>query len=384
MCEVTACFLGQAEVTMPSLLQDVERGCYRVVYLTPESFSTHQQLLTSVYKHVGIVVVVVEDAHSISQWSFHFQPKSQLLNGLKTQMPQVPVLALSRSPSRPVLQDIVAALGLARPRLLTQPFDSPRITLEVSQRSGSLAHDLQGLVTHSGRCDVTFGGSTLIVCPSPSSAAFVSLAVRSLGVSCELYLESYSGWQKGQIRCRFDHGVTECVVATIRGVMEITKPDIRKVIVIGAPPDMDSLCLALGRAGRDGDSATATVMWGPADISRSRGAISMLKRGPYRQHRLRLLAQLETTLRSRECRRRLLVSHYEEFYPRVSVSTATGNCCDNCDPKHPGKTPTSANVAGPRRDCSRDARLLLLVVIALGGKWGLRATARILRGSVSD
>ncbi|XP_075911734.1 bifunctional 3'-5' exonuclease/ATP-dependent helicase WRN-like [Petromyzon marinus] len=107
----------------------------------------------------------------------------------------------------------------------------------------------------------------------------------------------------------------------------------------------------------------------------------MLKRGPYRQHRLRLLAQLETTLRSRECRRRLLVSHYEEFYPRVSVSTATGNCCDNCDPKHPGKTPTSANVAGPRRDCSRDARLLLLVVIALGGKWGLRATARILRGS---
>ncbi|XP_075920543.1 bifunctional 3'-5' exonuclease/ATP-dependent helicase WRN-like isoform X1 [Petromyzon marinus] len=194
---------------MPSLLHDVERGCYRVVYLTPESFSTHQQLLTSVYKHVGIVVVVVEDAHSISQWSFHFQPKSQLLNGLKTQMPQVPVLALSRSPSRPVLQDIVAALGLARPRLLTQPFDSPRITLEVSQRSGSLAHDLQGLVTHSGRCDVTFGGSTLIVCPSPSSAAFVSLAVRSLGVSCELYLESYSGWQKGQIRCRFDHGVTE-------------------------------------------------------------------------------------------------------------------------------------------------------------------------------
>ncbi|XP_078741547.1 bifunctional 3'-5' exonuclease/ATP-dependent helicase WRN-like [Lampetra fluviatilis] len=136
---------------MPSLLQDVERGCYRVVYLTPESFITHQQLLTSMHKRVGVVVVVVEEAHCISQWSFDFQPKSQLLHRFKSQLPHVPVLALSRSACRCVLQDIVATLELVGPRLQSLPFDVPHVTVEVTQRSGSLAHDLQAMVTHSGR-----------------------------------------------------------------------------------------------------------------------------------------------------------------------------------------------------------------------------------------
>ncbi|NXX29520.1 WRN helicase, partial [Nicator chloris] len=384
MTGIPACFLGSAQ--SKQVKDSIRGGQYRVIYMTPEFCSGNLKLLQDLDQTVGITLIAVDEAHCISEWGHDFRNSFRSLGLLKKTLPLVPIIAVTATASPSIREDIVKCLNLRDPQITCTSFDRPNLYLEVGQQSGDICRDLKQFLTRKGSSSVyEFEGPTIIYCPTRKATEQVVCALNKLNVACGTYHAGMGNKQRRDTHHQFMRDEIQCVVATVAFGMGINKADIRLVIHYGAPKEMESYYQEMGRAGRDGLPAACHVLWAAADLVCNRRLLNEIRNEKFRLYKLKMLAKMEKYLVSNSCRRKIILSHFEDRQLRKVSSGIMGTeeCCDNC--RSSGSClAVPSYFDGGLQDFGKQAHQLLSAVSALDEKFGTRMPILLLRGSCSQ
>ncbi len=241
----------------------VRHGRAEYVFLSPEQLANDD--LVADLADLDVSLFVVDEAHCVSAWGHDFRPDYLRLAPVVERLGHPPVVALTATASLPVRRDIAERLGLRDHRAIVTSFDRPnlhlaveRFTDDADKRAAVLAR-IHELTTDPG----TRRG--LVYTASRRDAERYAEELTGVRVAC--YHAGLAASERDRVHQGFLADDLDVVVATSAFGMGIDKPDVRFVVHASVQDSLDSYYQQIGRAGRDGDPATATLFYRPEDLA---------------------------------------------------------------------------------------------------------------------
>lgn len=233
-------------------LDNARFGGIEFLYVSPERLKT--RLFIERFKLMKVGLIVVDEAHCISEWGHDFRPPYREIANLREYHPTVPMMAVTATATPEVKLDIVEQLQLRDPEVFEAPFVRDNISYEVYQVPNKFKA-IQRVLTH-------FPNQTgIIYCQTRKSVKQLAQHFLSLGIKVGVYhggmdskgrSEMLNAWLKDDLRI---------MIATNAFGMGIDKPDVRFVAHYEFPNNPEALFQEAGRAGRDGLSSRTFVFY---------------------------------------------------------------------------------------------------------------------------
>src|SRR6185503_8279661 len=282
---------GIASASLHSLLSAEARreawsaaraGALRLLYVAPERFASDQFL--RLLGELEVARFVVDEAHCVSEWGHDFRPDYRRLRAAAAQCRRAdrapgrpPIAAFTATATPEVRDDIVALLGLDQPQVLVAGFDRPNIFLRVQPVNDADEKDelLPPLVR---------GRRALVYAATRKTAEGASASLREAGVEASVYHAGLEDRERVRVQDAFASGSLQVVCATNAFGMGIDRPDVDAVVHYAIPGSVEAYYQEIGRAGRDGRAATATLLWDPADVETRRFLIDSPRRDKPQRH----------------------------------------------------------------------------------------------------
>ena len=233
-------------------------GPYHFLYCSPERLESEEFRKRLAELPIGLIAV--DEAHCISQWGYDFRPSYLNIAAIRALLPEVPVLALTATATPDTIEDIQAKLGFTKQNVLRKSFHRDNLIYVVrrtEKKEEQVAHILSKVP-----------GSAIVYVRNRKRAQELAEWLRKhtpapspKGISVDFYHAGLTTQERNERQEAWTKGETRVIVATNAFGMGIDKPDVRLVIHYDLPSHLESYYQEAGRAGRDGKTAYAVLLY---------------------------------------------------------------------------------------------------------------------------
>jgi ATP-dependent DNA helicase RecQ len=335
-------------------LRAARKGELRLLYVAPERFASDHFM--DLLRHLPIARFVVDEAHCVSQWGHDFRPDYRRLRAAAAAcrrsdgLPgRPPMAAFTATATGEVRKDIVAMLGLRDPQILIAGFDRPNISLHVRY----MKHEED---KHCALPSLVRERRALVYAATRRKAEAAAATLKAGGLEAAAYHAGLPEDERTRVQDGFAAGTLRVVCATNAFGMGIDRPDVEAVVHMDIPGSVEAYYQEIGRAGRDGRAARATLFWRPEDVETREyliecgrtdksgrravmiDAAELEQRKQLEHHKLRLMVAYANSVR---CFRGGILRYFGD--------PAARDVCDNCgNCAARARTPVRAGTQGVR------------------------------------
>ena len=233
-------------------------GDYRFLYISPERLESDLfQAKIPYMRH--LTMICVDEAHCVSQWGYDFRPAYLHIARLRHLIPYpVPILALTATATPKVVEDIQTQLEFKEKNVFSMSFERKNLVYVVRQtmnKADEMIHILKSVPQ----------GSAIVYVRSRKLTSELRQLIESHGITAENYHAGLSQAERDLRQTNWTKGRAHVMVATNAFGMGIDKPDVRLVIHYNLPDSLEAYFQEAGRAGRDGNTSYAILLYNPRD-----------------------------------------------------------------------------------------------------------------------
>jgi ATP-dependent DNA helicase RecQ len=336
----------------------VRSGVVRLVYAAPESLATER--LLSLVDAAPPSLIVVDEAHCVSEWGHDFRPEYRTLGALRARYPKAVWLATTATATARVRDDIERNLGLRDAAVFLGGFDRPNLNISVERKLELKRRLVRFALARRDQ-------SGIVYCGSRRRTEDLATALASAGIKAAAYHAGMASEDRSRVQEAFVRDDILVVVATVAFGMGIDKPDVRYVVHADLPKSIENYYQEIGRAGRDGLASDCVLFYSAGDVAAASRLFDDL---PAEQRRAAMgrLGSMRDYAESDRCRRSLILEHFGEAHEEKNCAS-----CDNC-------------IDGPREsvDMSVPALKLLSCVKRTGESFGAAHVVDVLLGEPTE
>ena len=230
-------------------------GNYKVVYTSPERLTN--DLFLQQISQAPLSLIAVDEAHCISEWGHDFRPAYRKINKIRSIFPSLPVLALTASATPKVVQDIQSELVFKEPKVFRQSFKRPNLAYKIWKTEDKYNTAAQ-IVRHQK-------GSSIIYCNTRRQTEQLAYFFNQSGLSSDFFHGGLSADDKKKKLSDWQNGSIQHITATTAFGMGIDKADVRTLVHMQLPESIEHYYQETGRAGRDGKTANAYLLFHEGD-----------------------------------------------------------------------------------------------------------------------
>ena len=349
-------------------LDNARRGVYKIIYVAPERLMTPSFL--SFAKEARIAQIVVDEAHCVSQWGQDFRPGYLQIAPFIASLPARPVVtAFTATATDTVRRDVIRLLGLQNPYGVTTGFDRPNLFFEVRRPKDRDMALLRFVREHEGQSGVVY-------CATRKGVEEVARMLCDNGVDAVGYHAGMSDEERGRAQEEFVADTAPVIVATNAFGMGIDKSNVSFVVHYNMPKDLESYYQEAGRAGRDGEDAVCCLLYQPSDVHLNNYLI---------EHSMEASELDEET-------QKVVLERSRERLRQMTYYATTGGCLRTRILQYFGETPenprcgncSSCMMEHAERDVTREAGMIVACVLAMNGRYGKAAVAKVLAGAKDE
>ncbi|MFY8025597.1 MAG: RecQ family ATP-dependent DNA helicase [Sediminibacterium sp.] len=247
---------GMQKEEVKQVLIDATENAYQFIYCSPERLESI--VFNQYLPHIPFGLLVIDEAHCISQWGYDFRPSYCRILETKKKLPPIPTIAVTASATPLVLADIQAQLGLNNASVFKQSFVRPNISyscFETESKINKIFTILEKVT-----------GSSIVYCNSRKQCKKIAEALLLQGISADYYHAGLNQLLREQKQYSWIQNKTRVMVCTNAFGMGIDKPDVRTVIHHDIPDCLENYYQEAGRAGRDEKRAYAILLLQQKDL----------------------------------------------------------------------------------------------------------------------